>query len=90
MGRRRDGKAGPASSEGTHDTGEGYCPGWLQSVDRRYAPARLIAAQLVELQEALGGPDLLSPQQKALTERVVWLNVRLQQDRDTSTCPVKD
>jgi hypothetical protein len=58
---------------------ERFAPGFLQTTDRRYRPARIVAERLQELHEALGGADALSPQQKSLCERVVWLGARLQQ-----------
>ena len=56
-----------------------YRPGWLQSIDGRYAPARAVSKALESLQDALGGASELSPQQCSLCERATWLSIRCQQ-----------
>ena len=56
-----------------------YRPGWLRTVDRRYACARIAQEQLLALMTALGGAAELSPQQQSLCERATWLHIRLQQ-----------
>ena len=57
---------------------EQYRDRWLADVDLRYAPARRATEALLELQDALGGAEELSPQQRMLAERATWLHLRLQ------------
>ena len=58
---------------------EQFAPGFLMATDRRYKPAIIVAQQLAELHETLGGASELTPQKRSLCERAVWLNMRLQQ-----------
>jgi len=58
---------------------ERHSAGWLKAIDRRYRPAIVANSCLATLHEALGGIELLSPQQQSLCERATWLHIRLQQ-----------
>jgi hypothetical protein len=48
-------------------------------MDMRFRPAILVTAFINELSTTLGGEDQLTPQQKAIMQRVAWLHRRLQE-----------
>jgi len=50
-----------------------YEPGWIAKLDQRYTLGRAIKARLKASMTDLGGPESLSYQQRALCQRVVFM-----------------
>ena len=70
------GKSGALSEKPTHLPAK-FDNGFAWDLDRRCQIAREVASDLWELWESLGGLDALSPQQRWLAERVVFLRRRM-------------